>query len=61
MWAKEKEFKSKQHPVMYQDTGNQIFQKGEIPIVRTAGTNVSSVSRGTNKRKNVGRKRLKAP
>ena len=46
---------------MYQDTGNQIFQKKEIPIVRTAGINVSAYREAINKRKNVGRKRLKAP
>lgn len=55
--GKREEFEGKQQAVMYQHTHNQIFRKGRIPIVRMAGTSVSSVSRGTNSRKKVGRKK----
>ena len=55
--GKREEFEGKQQAVMYQHTHNQIFQKGRIPIVRMAGTSVSSVSRGTNSRRKVGRKK----
>ena len=56
--GKREEFEGKQQAVMYQHTHNQIFLgKEESPLVRMAGTSVSSVSRGTNSRRKVGRKK----
>ena len=57
MWAKEKNSRVSSIPWCTKTLTTKYFRKGEIPIVRTAGTNVSSVSRGTNKRKNIGRKK----
>ena len=54
--GKREEFEGKQQAVMYQHTHNQIFQERKNPHCM-AGTSVSSVSRGTNSRRKVGRKK----
>ena len=55
--GKREEFEGKQQAVMYQHTHNQIFQERKNPHCTDGGTSVSSVSRGTNSRRKVGRKK----
>lgn len=55
--GKREEFEGKQQAVMYQHTHNQIFQERKNPHCTDGLTSVSSVSRGTNSRRKVGRKK----
>lgn len=57
IWAKEKNSRVSNKPWCISTLTTRYFRKGRIPIVRMAGTSVSSVSRGTNSRRKVGRKK----
>ena len=55
--GKREEFEGKQQAVMYQHTHNQIFQERKNPHCTDGRNQCISVSRGTNSRRKVGRKK----